>query len=299
MTVLDRALVAGDAGRVTGERQGRPDPQVPERACRRTFTAAVQAGGLADYDAAEDGEGRDAAPGGPVLQPHHGVAASPGAGALAGLGAPRGRPAADPRDAQIARLRRRRPGWSGAGQGPIRGGCPGKTTGALGDDLRERGHRDRADAVTDEAITHGAADRNPAACAAAGRAAGQLVPAAPDHPAAPPRRRRCRTGPAPAAGADRGGAGRRSWMCCTRAVRRPGPGRGLGDPAGRGRLPGVASRRSTGCCAPPARPANAAGRPPTRRRSNPSWSRPARTRCGPGTSPSCTARRNGPTTTCT
>ncbi len=26
MTVLDRALVAGDAGRVTGERQERPDP---------------------------------------------------------------------------------------------------------------------------------------------------------------------------------------------------------------------------------------------------------------------------------
>ena len=36
MTVLDRALVAGDAGRVTGERQERPDPEVPERARRRT-----------------------------------------------------------------------------------------------------------------------------------------------------------------------------------------------------------------------------------------------------------------------
>jgi hypothetical protein len=39
MTVLDRALVAGDAGRVTGERQERPDPEVPEKARRRTFTA--------------------------------------------------------------------------------------------------------------------------------------------------------------------------------------------------------------------------------------------------------------------
>jgi hypothetical protein len=39
MTVLDRALVAGDAGRVTGERQERPDPEVPGRARRRTFTA--------------------------------------------------------------------------------------------------------------------------------------------------------------------------------------------------------------------------------------------------------------------
>ena len=33
MTVLDRALVgAGDAGRVTGERHERPDPEVPEKA---------------------------------------------------------------------------------------------------------------------------------------------------------------------------------------------------------------------------------------------------------------------------
>jgi transposase len=39
VTVLDRALVAGDAGRVTGERQERPDPEVPERARRRSFTA--------------------------------------------------------------------------------------------------------------------------------------------------------------------------------------------------------------------------------------------------------------------
>jgi hypothetical protein len=39
VTVLDRALVAGDAGRMTGERQERPDPEVPEKARRRTFTA--------------------------------------------------------------------------------------------------------------------------------------------------------------------------------------------------------------------------------------------------------------------
>jgi hypothetical protein len=38
MTVLDRALVAGDAGRVTCERQDRADPEVPEKARRRTFT---------------------------------------------------------------------------------------------------------------------------------------------------------------------------------------------------------------------------------------------------------------------
>ncbi len=39
VTVLDRAPVAGDAGGVTGERPERPDPQVPERARRRSFTA--------------------------------------------------------------------------------------------------------------------------------------------------------------------------------------------------------------------------------------------------------------------
>jgi hypothetical protein len=31
VTVLDRALAAGDAGRVTGERQERPDPEVPRK----------------------------------------------------------------------------------------------------------------------------------------------------------------------------------------------------------------------------------------------------------------------------
>jgi 8-oxo-dGTP pyrophosphatase MutT (NUDIX family) len=38
-TSLDRTPGAGDAGRVTGERQERPDSEVPERARRRTFTA--------------------------------------------------------------------------------------------------------------------------------------------------------------------------------------------------------------------------------------------------------------------
>ena len=56
MTVLDRALVAGDAGRVTGERQERPDPEVPERARRRTFTAQYKLDVVAEYDAAPTGE---------------------------------------------------------------------------------------------------------------------------------------------------------------------------------------------------------------------------------------------------
>jgi hypothetical protein len=55
VTVLDRALVAGDAGRVTGE-QERPDPEVPEKARRRTFTAQYKLDVVAEYDAAATGE---------------------------------------------------------------------------------------------------------------------------------------------------------------------------------------------------------------------------------------------------
>jgi len=78
VTVLDRALVAGDAGRVTGE-QERPDPEVPERARRRTFTAQYKLDVLAAYDAAGPGlEGHDLASGGPVFQSHRGLAAVPG-----------------------------------------------------------------------------------------------------------------------------------------------------------------------------------------------------------------------------
>ena len=56
VTVLDRALVAGDAGGVTGERQERPDPEVPEKGRRRTFTAQYKLDVVAEYDAAATGE---------------------------------------------------------------------------------------------------------------------------------------------------------------------------------------------------------------------------------------------------
>ena len=106
VTVLDRALVAGDAGRVTGERQERPDPEVPEKARRRTFTAQYKLDVVAEYDAAAAGEK------GAVLR-REGLYSSHvtewrrarDAGTLAGPAKP-GRPAADPRDAQIARLQK-------------------------------------------------------------------------------------------------------------------------------------------------------------------------------------------------
>ena len=107
MTVLDRALTAGDAGRVSGERQERPDPEVPEKARRRTFTAQYKQKVLAAYEAAPGGEK------GAILR-REGLYSSlisewrraRDAGAMAGLGQPQGRPPADPRDAEIARLRR-------------------------------------------------------------------------------------------------------------------------------------------------------------------------------------------------
>ena len=55
-TVLDRTpAAAGDAGRVTGD-QKRPDPEVPEKARRRTFTAHYKQEVLAAYEAAAPGE---------------------------------------------------------------------------------------------------------------------------------------------------------------------------------------------------------------------------------------------------
>jgi transposase len=107
VTALDRALVSGDAGQVTDREAGRPDPEVPERARRRTFTVAYKQEILAAYDAAPSGEK------GAILR-REGLYSSlitewrraRDAGAQAGLKQPRGRPAADPRDAQIARLTR-------------------------------------------------------------------------------------------------------------------------------------------------------------------------------------------------
>jgi transposase len=92
VTSLDRALVAGDAGRVTGERQERPDPEVPEKARRRSFTAQYKLDVVAEYDAAATGEK------GAVLR-REGLYSSH-------VVEWRRARAADPRDAQIARLRK-------------------------------------------------------------------------------------------------------------------------------------------------------------------------------------------------
>jgi transposase len=45
-----------DPGRVDGVGTGRPDPEVPARARRRTFAAQYKLDIVAEYDAAPDGE---------------------------------------------------------------------------------------------------------------------------------------------------------------------------------------------------------------------------------------------------
>lgn len=54
--MLDRAVPGGDAGVVTDGRPGDPDPEVPGRARRRTFTAKYKLEVLAAHVAAGLGE---------------------------------------------------------------------------------------------------------------------------------------------------------------------------------------------------------------------------------------------------
>src|SRR5215472_17958480 len=106
-TTPDRGLAAADAGVVADGRPADPDPEVPARARRRTFTAKYKLEILAAYDAAGPGEK------GAILR-REGLYTSyivawrraRDAGALAALAQPRGRRRPDPRDAQIAGLRR-------------------------------------------------------------------------------------------------------------------------------------------------------------------------------------------------
>jgi transposase-like protein len=103
MTVmLDRGTAIADAGQMAD-----PDPEVPERARRRSFTAAYKLEILAAYDAAGPGE-KGAILRREGLYTSHIVAwrRARDAGALAALAQPRGRRPPDPRDAQIAGLRK-------------------------------------------------------------------------------------------------------------------------------------------------------------------------------------------------
>ncbi len=107
MTVLDRRPGIADPGRVDRAGGERADPEVPERARRRTFTAKYKLEVLSAYDAAPEGEK------GAVLR-REGLYSSHitqwrkarEGGALAGLTQPRGRPRSDAQQERITRLER-------------------------------------------------------------------------------------------------------------------------------------------------------------------------------------------------
>lgn len=105
VSVRDRAAGMEDPGRVAEVGRQRPDPEVPERARRRSFTAQYKLRVLGAYEAAVDGEK------GAVLR-REGLYSSHitawrharDAGALAGLAAPRGRKRRDRQAERINRL---------------------------------------------------------------------------------------------------------------------------------------------------------------------------------------------------
>jgi transposase-like protein len=105
VTTLDQATRIADPVGVSGDGSQRPDPEVPERARRRTFTAKYKLEILAAYDAAPEGEKG-------VLLRREGLYSSHivewrrarDAGALAALAAPRGRKRRNKRDERIAAL---------------------------------------------------------------------------------------------------------------------------------------------------------------------------------------------------
>lgn len=93
--------------RQSGRMDDVPDPEVPERARRRTFTAKYKADVLAEYDAADRGSK------GALLR-REGLYTSlitswreqRDKGAMEALGKPSGAPPADPAQREVARLRK-------------------------------------------------------------------------------------------------------------------------------------------------------------------------------------------------
>ena len=105
VTTLVRATGIEDPGRMNAAGTERPDPEVPERARRRTFTAKYKLEILAAYDAAPEGEKgallrRESLYSSHIVQWRQ----ARDAGALAGLAVPRGRKRRDPQAERIARL---------------------------------------------------------------------------------------------------------------------------------------------------------------------------------------------------
>jgi len=107
VTTLPRATGVEDPGRDSGVGRRRPDPEVPERARRRRFTAKYKLEILTEYDAAPEGE-KGALLRREGLYSSHIVSwrRARDAGALAALALSRGRKRHDPQEQRIARLER-------------------------------------------------------------------------------------------------------------------------------------------------------------------------------------------------
>lgn len=104
------AVLATDNGRVhAGRVADIPDPEVPEKAKRRRFSADYKLAIVAEYDALSEPGARGALLRREGLYSSHIVEwrRARDAGALQALDRPRGRRPADARDAELARLRRR------------------------------------------------------------------------------------------------------------------------------------------------------------------------------------------------
>src|SRR4051812_22079648 len=120
-------------------RAARPDPEVPERARRRTFTAKYKLEILAAYDAAADGE-KGALLRREGLYSSHIVAwrRARDAGGLAALAAPRGRKTPGKRGEENAALQAEREGLGEeVGQGRVVGGGGGKKAAHFGTRFEE------------------------------------------------------------------------------------------------------------------------------------------------------------------
>lgn len=104
-TVLDRSAGITDPCLVVDDNDPRPDPEVPERARRRTFTAKYKLKMLEAYDRAPAGE-RGAVLRREGLYSSHIVEwrRARDVGALAGLTQPRGRPKRDRQQERITEL---------------------------------------------------------------------------------------------------------------------------------------------------------------------------------------------------
>jgi len=105
VSTMPRASGVQDDGPAREAGTGRPDPEVPERVKRRSFTAQYKLDIVAEYDAAPEG-GKGAVLRREGLYSSHIIEwrKARDAGALAGLKATRGRRRRDPQAVKIAAL---------------------------------------------------------------------------------------------------------------------------------------------------------------------------------------------------